>query len=310
MEHYLHLNASPTFWSSSTEIWFLVKLLFHQATSACGKHNSQHIHGRNQNSFSIICNNYWSVFFISLVPSVMCKKSIWVSGCSCDMLLSHLSFISMLLLSFTPDITPWISMALVYYNIIFITLPYDRKHFLSFSVYSIQTGDINHLFSHTLDLEVSNSKQYIKLEITSNYIIQWFLSEANDRLSNNLSSSIIYSVQAGGEEYNRGWDGWITSLTQWTWVWASSRRWWRTGKPGMLHAVHGVAKSWTWLSNWTTTENLKMYKHMCTHLHTHAQSQILIVLLAISFVPPSLQLLMTELLWRTCDFYKITLTIF
>ena len=30
---------------------------------------------------------------------------------------------------------------------------------------------------------------------------------------------------------NRGWDGWMASLTQWTWVSASSGRWWRTGKP-------------------------------------------------------------------------------
>ena len=28
---------------------------------------------------------------------------------------------------------------------------------------------------------------------------------------------------------NRGWDGWIASLTQWTWVWANSGRQWRTG---------------------------------------------------------------------------------
>ena len=33
------------------------------------------------------------------------------------------------------------------------------------------------------------------------------------------------------EEYDRGWDGWMASLTQWTWVWENSRRWWRTGKP-------------------------------------------------------------------------------
>ena len=32
----------------------------------------------------------------------------------------------------------------------------------------------------------------------------------------------------------QGWDGWMASLTWWTWVWASSGRWWRTGKPGML----------------------------------------------------------------------------
>ena len=41
-------------------------------------------------------------------------------------------------------------------------------------------------------------------------------------------------LRAGGKGYNRGWDCWIASLTQWTWVWAQSRRLWRTGKPGML----------------------------------------------------------------------------
>ena len=31
-----------------------------------------------------------------------------------------------------------------------------------------------------------------------------------------------------------GKNAWMASLTQWTWVWANSRRWWRTGKPGVL----------------------------------------------------------------------------
>ena len=57
-------------------------------------------------------------------------------------------------------------------------------------------------------------------------------------------------LKAGGEGDDRGWDGWMAPLTWWTWVWASSGRWWWTGKPGML-AVHGVAKIWTWLSDWT-----------------------------------------------------------
>ena len=51
----------------------------------------------------------------------------------------------------------------------------------------------------------------------------------------------------------KGWDDWMTSPTQWTWVWASSGRQWRTRKPGMLHAVHGVTESRTLFSNWTTT---------------------------------------------------------
>ena len=42
-------------------------------------------------------------------------------------------------------------------------------------------------------------------------------------------------LKAGGEGDDRGWDGWMASLTKWTW--ANSRRWWRTGKPGELQSV-------------------------------------------------------------------------
>ena len=37
---------------------------------------------------------------------------------------------------------------------------------------------------------------------------------------------------AGGEGDDRGWDGWMGSLTWWTWVWVNSGSWWRTGRPG------------------------------------------------------------------------------
>ena len=36
---------------------------------------------------------------------------------------------------------------------------------------------------------------------------------------------------------DRGWDGWMASLTWWTWVWASSGSWWWTGKLGMLQSM-------------------------------------------------------------------------
>ena len=41
-------------------------------------------------------------------------------------------------------------------------------------------------------------------------------------------------VRAGGEGDDRGWDGWMASPTQWTWVWVNSGSWWWTGRPGML----------------------------------------------------------------------------
>ena len=37
-------------------------------------------------------------------------------------------------------------------------------------------------------------------------------------------------LKAGGEGDDRGWDGWMASLTRWTSVWANSRSWWWTGK--------------------------------------------------------------------------------
>ena len=44
-------------------------------------------------------------------------------------------------------------------------------------------------------------------------------------------------LKAGGEGDDRGWVGWMASLTRWTWVWASSGVWWWTGKPGMLKSM-------------------------------------------------------------------------
>ena len=67
--------------------------------------------------------------------------------------------------------------------------------------------------------------------------------------------------RAGTEGDNRGWDGWMASLTQWTWVWVSSRSWWWTGKPGVLRFMGSqrVRHNWaTELKNrykWTYLQN-------------------------------------------------------
>ena len=37
-----------------------------------------------------------------------------------------------------------------------------------------------------------------------------------------------------GDGEDRGWVGWMASLTQWTWVWLNSGSWWWTGRPGGL----------------------------------------------------------------------------
>ena len=56
-------------------------------------------------------------------------------------------------------------------------------------------------------------------------------------------------LKAEGKGDDRGWDNWMTSLTRWTWVWASCRSCWWTRRPGVLQSV-GL-QSQTWLNNWT-----------------------------------------------------------
>ena len=59
---------------------------------------------------------------------------------------------------------------------------------------------------------------------------------------------------AGGEGDDRGWDGWMASLTRWTWVWVNSGIWWCTGRPGVLRFMGSqrVRHDWATELNWTT----------------------------------------------------------
>ena len=58
---------------------------------------------------------------------------------------------------------------------------------------------------------------------------------------------------ARGEGDDRGWDGWMASLTRWTWVWVISGSWWWTGRPGVLRFMGSqrVGHDWATELNWT-----------------------------------------------------------
>ena len=51
--------------------------------------------------------------------------------------------------------------------------------------------------------------------------------------TDSLEKTLMLGKKAGGERD----DGWIVSVTRWTWVWASSGSWWWTGKPGVLQSM-------------------------------------------------------------------------
>ena len=66
-------------------------------------------------------------------------------------------------------------------------------------------------------------------------------------------------LKTGGEGEDRGWDDWMGSPTQWTWVWVNSGSWWWTGRPGVLWFMGSqrVGHNWTTELNWTREEILK-----------------------------------------------------
>ena len=59
-------------------------------------------------------------------------------------------------------------------------------------------------------------------------------------------------LKAGGERNDWEWDGWMASLTQWICVRASSGRWWRTGKSGVLQSMgfQRTRHNWATELNW------------------------------------------------------------
>ena len=79
---------------------------------------------------------------------------------------------------------------------------------------------------------------------------------------------------AGGEGDDRGWVGWMASLTRWTWIWVNSGSWWWTGRPGVLWFMglqrvgHDWATQLTKLgaSNWNWSQRFLAEGDISIHL--------------------------------------------
>ena len=62
-------------------------------------------------------------------------------------------------------------------------------------------------------------------------------------------------LKAGGEGDDRGWDGWMASLTPCTWVLASSRSWWWTGKLSVLQSMGSQRVGHDWATELNRTRS-------------------------------------------------------
>ena len=81
-----------------------------------------------------------------------------------------------------------------------------------------------------------NQPEYSLKELMLKLKLQYFghLMWRADSLEKSLMQE---RLKAGGEGGDRGWDGWMASPIQQTWVRINSGRWWRTGKPGVLQSL-------------------------------------------------------------------------
>ena len=104
------------------------------------------------------------------------------------------------------------------------------------------------------------SNQSILKEISPEYSLEGLMLTLNLQYFGHLMRRATHwkrfwcweRLKVGGEGDDRRWDGWMASPMQLTRVWACSRSWWWTRKPGVLQSMR-VTKSQTRFNNWTPT---------------------------------------------------------
>ena len=113
------------------------------------------------------------------------------------------------------------------------------------------------------------SNQSILKEISPKYSLEGLMVKLKlqyfgylMRRADSLEKTLRWErLKAGGEGDDRGWDGWMASPTQWTWVWASSGSWWWTGKPGVLQStgLQRVGHDWATELNYSHLHSSRLY---------------------------------------------------
>ena len=84
-------------------------------------------------------------------------------------------------------------------------------------------------------------------------------------LSDKLVPECWDRLKAGEEGDNRGWDGWMASPTQQTWVWLNSGSWWCTGRPGMVQSMWSqrVGLNRVTEMNWVQINHIPVRLYKC-----------------------------------------------
>ena len=99
----------------------------------------------------------------------------------------------------------------------------------------------------------------------------WHQYPADGNLGHLYSFAIINNAETEilvcrlKRKFTGRWDGWMASPTQWMWVWVNSRRWWWTGRPGVLQfmGLQRVGHDWATELNWKII--IQVVETWCMH---------------------------------------------
>ena len=118
-----------------------------------------------------------------------------------------------------------------------------------------------------LEKTLRRSNQSILKEISPEYSLEGLMLKLHyfghliQRTDSPEKTLMLGRLKARGEGDDRGWDGWMASPARWAWIWASSGRWWWTGRPGVLQSIGSqrVGHDWVTELSWKNWIELKSF---------------------------------------------------
>ena len=103
--------------------------------------------------------------------------------------------------------------------------------------------------------------------------------------TNSFDKSLtLGKLKVGGKRDNRGWDGWMASPTQWTWVWVNSGSWWLPGKPGVLQSMGSQKFGQDWVTELTDLAIWRLQFKLWGRLYVVPSRVLELVLIQVSCV--------------------------
>ena len=122
------------------------------------------------------------------------------------------------------------------------------------------------------------SNQSILKEISPEYSLEGlmlklklqYFSHLMQRTDSLEKALMMGKIECGKRRGDRGWDGWMASPTQWTWVWVNSGSWWLTGRPNVLQAMGSQRVR----HNWATELNWRLWRRKSREIVEYTDEEV------------------------------------